>query len=413
MISASEFRLETINGRLTASCKLAGPGLPKRLWFMAESDDENALDITEPNWAAVAMLYPAMVHNQDLYIEADISPLLLHNLNNDIQILLKIINPHLNQIKVIAGSSKPQEFNKNVKRHVITGFSGGVDSTATYLKYNNPNSSSSLRLSALSIYDVGAIGKTSPSPSFEHLQKHFDQLKRFCDEKELLAFGVSSNMDQVYRSTKKKAIFISTFGFFPKYVSLVNISATLAMKKRVRLYLPSGTTGYSDMQFKGRDSTERSEPILAPLLSTERFICQPGAAGLTRFEKTKYIFETEPKSQLNVCIMKASKRNDDFLNCGRCWKCVETLYDIEAIGKLEEISTIFDLNEYNNNKDQLFELLILKRSLNLPQSIKNIPLIEAKGGKIPKILLEYQNSPQNDTNAVSSEIVKRKKWFFR
>ena len=413
MISASEFRLETVDSRLMASCKLTGPGLPKRLWFMAESDDENALDIAEPNWAAVAMLYPAMVHNQDLYIEADISPLLLHNLNNDIQILLKVINPYLNQIKVVAGSSQPQEFNQNVKRHVITGFSGGVDSTATYLKYNNPNSSSSLRLSALSIYDVGAIGKTSPSPSFEHLQKHFDQLKRFCDEKELLAFGVSSNMDQVYRSTKKKAIFISTFGFFPKYVSLVNISATLAMKKRVRLYLPSGTTGYSDMQFKWRDSTERSEPILAPLLSTERFICQPGAAGLTRFEKTKYIFETEPKSQLNVCIMKASKRNDDFLNCGRCWKCVETLYDIEAIGKLEEISTIFDLNEYNNNKDQLFELLILKRSLNLPQFIKNIPLIEAKGGKIPKILLEYQNSPQNDTNAVSSEIVKRKKWFFR
>ena len=107
---------------------------------MAESDDENALDIAEPNWAAVALLYPAMVHNQDLYIEADISPLLLHNLNNDIQILLKIINPHLNQIKVVAGSSKPQEFNQNVKRHVITGFSGGVDSTATYLKYNNPNS---------------------------------------------------------------------------------------------------------------------------------------------------------------------------------------------------------------------------------------------------------------------------------
>ena len=395
-----------------ASCKLTGPGLPKRLWFMAESDDENALDIAEPNWAAVAMLYPAMVHNQDLYIEADISPLLLHNLNNDIQILLKIINPHLNQIKVIAGSSKPQEFNKNVKRHVITGFSGGVDSTATYLKYNNPNSSSSLRLSALSIYDVGAIGKTSPSPSFEHLQKHFDQLKRFCDEKELLAFGVSSNMDQVYRSTKKKAIFISTFGFFPKYVSLVNMSATLAMKKRVRLYLPSGTTGYSDMQFKGRDSTERSEPILAPLLSTERFICQPGAAGLTRFEKTKYIFETEPKSQLNVCIMKASKRNDDFLNCGRCWKCVETLYDIEAIGKLEEISTIFDLNEYKNNKDQLFELLISKRSLNLPPFIKNIPLVEAKGGKIPKILLKYQNCLQEDTDDVPKDVVKRKKWFF-
>ena len=394
-----------------ASCKLTGPGLPKRLWFMAESDDENALDIAEPNWAAVAMLYPSMVHNQDLYIEADISPLLLHNLNNDIQILLKIINPHLNQIKVIAGSSKPQEFNKNVKRHVITGFSGGVDSTATYLKYNNPNSSSSLRLSALSIYDVGAIGKTSPSPSFEHLQKHFDQLKRFCDEKELLAFGVSSNMDQVYRSTKKKR---NSNIYFWSYVSLVNIAATLAMQKRVKLYLPSGCIGYSEMELNHvDDTTERSEPILAPLLSTERFICQPGAAGLTRFEKTKYIFETDPKSQLNVCIMKASKRNKDFLNCGRCWKCVETLYDIEAIGKLEEISTIFDLNEYNNNKDQLFELLISKRSLNLPQFIKNIPLVESKGGKIPKILLEYQNGLQEESDAMPMDVVKRKKWFFR
>jgi len=381
-----------------ASCKLTGPGLPKRLWFMAESDDENALDITEPNWAAVALLYPAMVHNQDLYIEADISPLLLHNLNNDIQILLKVINPHLNQIKVVAGSSRPQEFNHNIKRHVITGFSGGVDSTATYLKYNNPNSSSSLRLSALSIYDVGAIGKTSPSPSFEHLQKHFDQLKRFCDEKELLAFGVSSNMDQVYRSIKKKR---NSNIYFWSYVSLVNISATLVMQKRVKLYLPSGCIGYSEMEIKNLASTERVEPILAPLLSTEQLICQVGAAGLTRFEKIKYIFETDPKSRLNVCVMKASKRNDDFLNCGRCWKCAETLFDIEAIGKLKEISTIFDLNEYNNNKDQLFESFLSVYSSRMLPMLKNIPLIEAQGGKIPKILSEYKNDLQmNEPNEI-------------
>ena len=392
------------------SCKLAGPGLPKRLWFMAETDDENALDITEPNWAAVALLYPAMVHNQDLYIEADISPLLLHNLNNDIQILLKVINPYLNQIKVVAGSSQPQEFNQNVKRHVITGFSGGVDSTATYLKYNNPNSSSSLRLSALSIYDVGAIGKTSPSPSFEHLQKHYDQLKRFCDEKELLAFGVSSNMDQVYRSTKKKR---NSNIYFWSYVSLVNISVTLAMQKRVKLYLPSGCIGYSELKIKDLESTERVEPILAPLLSTERFMSQTGAAGLTRFEKIKYIFETDPKSQLNVCVMKASKRNDDFLNCGKCWKCAETLFDIEAIGKLKEISTIFDLNEYNNNKDQLFESFLSKYFSRMSPMLKNIPLIEAQGGKIPKILLEHQNSLQKDTDYVPKDVVKRKKWFFR
>ena len=412
MISASEFRLETVDSRLMASCKLTGPGLPKRLWFMAESDDENALDITEPNWAAVALLYPAMVHNQDLYIEADISPLLLHNLNNDIQILLKVINPHLNQIKVVAGSSRPQEFNQNVKRHVITGFSGGVDSTATYLKYNNPNSLSSLRLSALSIYDVGAIGKTSPSPSFEHLQKHFDQLKRFCDERELLAFGVSSNMDQVYRSTKKKVSYGKIF--FRRYVSLVNISATLAMQKRVKLYLPSGSIGYSEMELKSTKARiQRVDTISNSLFSTECLMCQSGTAGLTRFEKIKYIFETDPKSQLNVCVMKASKRNDDFLNCGKCWKCIHTIYDIEAIGKLTEIGTIFDLNEYKNNKDKLFNSIPPDYKISFEYMAKNIPLIEAQGGKIPKILLEYHNGLQIDRNPAHENLVRHKKWFFR
>jgi len=412
LISASEFRLETVDSRLMVSCKLAGPGLPKRLWFMAETDDENALDITEPNWAAVALLYPAMVHNQDLYIEADISPLLLHNLNNDIQILLKVINPYLNQIKVVAGSSQPQEFNQNVKRHVITGFSGGVDSTATYLKYNNPNSSSSLRLSALSIYDVGAIGKTSPSPSFEHLQKHFDQLKRFCDERELLAFGVSSNMDQVYRSTKKKVSYGKIF--FRRYVSLVNISATLAMQKRVKLYLPSGSIGYSEMELKSTKARiQRVDTISNSLFSTECLMCQSGTAGLTRFEKIKYIFETDPKSQLNVCFMKTSKRNDNYLNCGKCYKCAETLFDIEAIGKLKEINAIFDLGEYNNNKDQLFESFLSNHSSGMLPMLKNIPLIEAQGGKIPKILLEYQNGLQIDRNPAHENIAKRKKWLFK
>ena len=140
---------------------------------------------------------------------------------------------------------------------------------------------------------------------------------------------------------------------------------------------------------------------------------QTGAAGLTRFEKIKYIFETDPKSQLNVCVMKASKRNDDFVNCGRCWKCAETLFDIEAIGKLKEISTIFNLNEYNNNKDQLFESFLSKDFSKILPMLKNIPLIEAQGGKIPKVLNDYQNALQKKPNALLKDVVKHKRWFFR
>ena len=111
--------------------------------------------------------------------------------------------------------------------------------------------------------------------------------------------------------------------------------------------------------------------------------------------------------------MKASKWNDDFINCGKCWKCAETLFDIEAIGKLKEISTIFDLNEYNNNKDQLFEAFLSNHFSRMLPMFKNIPLIEAQGGKIPKILLEYQNGLQEESDAMPMDVVKRKKWFFR
>ena len=45
--------------------------------------------------------------------------------------------------------------------------------------------------------------------------------------------------------------------------------------------------------------------------------------------------------------------------------------------------------------------------------LKNIPLIEAQGGKIPKILLEYQNGLQIDRNPAHENIAKRKKWFFK
>ena len=184
------------------------------------------------------------------------------------------------------------------------------------------------------------------------------------------------------------------------------------MQKRVELYLPSGNIGYSELKIKNLASTERVEPILAPLLSTEQLICQVGAAGLTRFEKIKYIFETDPKSRLNVCVMKASKRNDDFLNCGRCWKCIHTIYDIEAIGKLTEIGTIFDLNEYKNNKEVLFNKLP-PNHFSIPYMVKSNPLVETQGGKVPKILLEYQNGLQEESDAMPKDVVKRKKWFFR
>ena len=54
-----------------------------------------------------------------------------------------------------------------------------------------------------------------------------------------------------------------------------------------------------------------------------------------------------------------------------------------------------------NNKDQGFSNSVPQHRkhilADMAPMLKNIPLIEAQGGKIPKILLEHQNEPTEKT----------------
>ncbi len=399
MIKASDFLLDRRGGHLVASCKIEGSGFPKSLWFAAETDEENALDIEEPNWAAVALLYPAMTFGQDLIIEADLSPMLFYNLNNDIQHLLITFNPNLKNIRVHAGTTSGAAHSSSEKRHVITGYSGGVDSTATFLLHRRPQTPPQMQISALAIYDVGALGKTQKAPGFEHLQNHYDNLKQFCETQDIPAFGIASNMDQVFRSTKKK----EGHEVFSKTVSLRNIAATLAMQKRVAYYLPSGSVGYEGIAIWGPriTSTEFFEPILAPLLSTENLICQAGAAGLSRLQKLAYLADTDvAQKNLNVCVASARKRGQGkYINCGKCWKCVETQCILDALGWLNSFNAVFDTGYFENNKNEIIENYINS----LPPHQFHVPAMLDKNYKmygmatpepIKKALGEGPNRPE-------------------
>lgn len=352
MIKASNFTLDKVQNHLVARCNVSGPGLPKVLWFAAECDDDSALEIDEPNWAAVSLIYPAMGLGQDLVIDAKISPRLLYNLNNDFQHMMRTFNPNLQHIKVIADTDALKTHAGDVTRHAITGFSGGVDSSATYALYSGDEVPESMRINALSIYDVGALGKTPKNPSFEHLQPHFDNLKRFCDAQEITALGISSNLKQVLHSVRKVHPDIA---ILPATVSLRNIAATMAMQSRVKLYYPSGNSGYSDVQVKKAESTECFEPVLGGVLSTETLLCQAGGAGLDRSDKIKLIASAGfAQSGLNVCVGDKEQRSgSNFLNCGKCWKCVDTQFEADGMGVLENFSDVFDVTYFLENRDEI------------------------------------------------------------
>lgn len=357
MIKANNFSLDKVGKHLVARCDISGPHLPNSLWFAAENDDETSLEIEEPNWAAVSLIYPAMGLGHDLEIDAAISPRLLYNLNHDFQDLVQTFNPNLKKIKVIAHKSEPKIYGNEIKRHSITGFSGGADSSATYALYSGKNVPASMRITALSIYDVGALGKTPKEPSFEHLRPHYDGLKRFCEERQIEAFGIASNLREIFRPVRKHH---PTRSVLSATISFRNIAATLAMQTRVKNYYPSGNSGFADLTAKYADSTESFEPVIDLLLSTESVHFQTGAGGMERSEKIRLLAETDfAQTGLDVCVIHDEDReNLDFLNCGKCWKCIDTQIESEAMGILHKFSGVFDINSFRKNRDTLFDSFV-------------------------------------------------------
>ena len=75
----------------------------------------------------VMMLMHAMKHGEDLAIDGEVDPVLLHELQGTVQQVLRLQFKELQQITIHASSRKHHEPARRAE-HVATGFSGGVDS---------------------------------------------------------------------------------------------------------------------------------------------------------------------------------------------------------------------------------------------------------------------------------------------
>jgi len=105
------------------------------------------------------------------------------------------------------------------------------------------------------------------------------------------------------------------------------------------------------------------DPILLPLLSTERLDLLSGVPALSRVAKTAIVAENpDARRMLDVCIANADKRMRlGKINCSNCWKCVRTLLTLEALGQLDAFGEVFDLAYYRANRTALMHSLV-KRS---------------------------------------------------
>lgn len=348
MIVANNFRLTTTPTHAHAECDLRGPGFPAKLSFAVPIEQAEAVDVDEPNWAALALIYQAMLLGEELVIEADLSALLLCNLRNDLMALIRNFEPSAKPIQINAGQSSRRL--PDAGRDVMVGFSGGVDSFSTLAFYTDPMLHPDLRLTALGTFDVGALGPTDGQNRL--LENALALIRPIARENGLKLYSVASDLNPVFSAAK---------GFgplsFPKTVGFRNAAAAYVLQKGVRCYLTSGTRPYSGASYGPCTTTEFMDPVFQPLLNSESLRVVPAGAGLRRYDKTLLLVNRpDAQASLNPCLVQLDKRpRNGHLNCSRCWKCVATLFDLEVAGRLENFAAVFDVAYYRRNRRWLLK----------------------------------------------------------
>lgn len=377
-IVANDFRIDRFDEHAEISCALKGEDFPERLRFSVPVEDVDAIDVDEPNWAALSLYWQAMMLGQDLVIEADLSPVLLYNMRYDLMGLMRNYEPLLRDVHIDAGETSPSV--ADATRDVMTGFSAGVDSFSTFLLHTHNDVPKKLRLTALSVFQVGALGPTSQgngllAPAVDHIRAH-------AKRNGLKVYSVDSNMNEVFEPASRVGPID-----FRRTVGLRNAAAAMVLQNGIQTYLPSGSVGYKSATYGPHSCTENMDPVFQPLLSTEKLFVKPAGARLTRTDKIKLLADNpDAHSLLNVCVSGGRKPNPKGkVNCSRCWKCVQTLMVLEAIDKLDAFDAVFDLEHYRSNRKQLLlDLQDYAHQNNAHGMLGEIEYVREQGVNIPR-----------------------------
>lgn len=317
------------------SCKCVGDDLPDTLYM-----DVSDRAAEHQDWAAVAMLYPAMLKGHDLHINGAVSDTLLWYLGNDVQAILKRHNPALQGIEITAKKTHRKHADTG---HVATGFSAGVDSFTTLHEFPE--------VTHLTVFNVGSMGPDCA----ELFASYVKRAKDYADQKGLKFIKVDSNLDAFFAAASDGRV------SFQKTHTIRNAAAALALD--VNDYLYSSGVDYGAVNISEKNDTAYMDPVLLPMLGTRSMRLHSAGTSFSRSEKTQIVAKMlDAATMLDVCVADPLERvKADKPNCSTCWKCSRTLVTLEAAGQLEKFGSVFDLNLYRTQRNQLITDLMMRQ----------------------------------------------------
>ena len=259
-----------------------------------------------------------------------------------------------------------------------TGISCGVDSLATVYKYYEQEKDLDYKLTHLFFLNCGWHGSLDNTNTVPLFYKRALRAEDAANKMGLPLVKVDSNLHAFLYDLDDKASYFNLY-----YI-------IFAMGKGISKYYLSSSFSYEEVmkygyRAKNRDFSEYGDPMTLPLLATKNTTIISDGCQYKRSEKTELIADWEvSKEYLNVCCRHSDDSNVDEKNCSECIKCNRTLIALDAMGKLDEYSKVFDLNKYKNNKRKILWQLAINYDKDA-FSKDNYDFCKEKGMDLPSI----------------------------
>lgn len=325
MIRINNIRIEKLDNTSRLCADVIYKNKKQTLWYEVDSVYEQCLCYERADAFLDALLLFAMEHKEDVKIEGTaISSKLYFNVVNYIIPAISKLGGKYSRIKVIADVSSDKLVNLDYNG---MGISRGVDSFST-LKEHSEICSDDLKINCLTFFNVGSHRDFGGEEARNLFKKRMLLSQKFALENDYKFIWVDSNISEFL-----KQIFVETHTFR-------STSAVFAIQKAFRNYYYS--SGFSIYEFKVVENIPAKFDVFSlSMLSNDNVNFYSSGCLYNRLEKVESIIDYKlARQNLNVCFK-------DEINCGKCEKCVRTMFELYALNGLEKYEKVFDISEFD------------------------------------------------------------------
>ena len=316
----SEPEIKFINERIIVAAHITFDrrplNKPDTIWFSFPEKFIPFISVRADPFAA-GLLQLAMVLEEDLIIEGQVSPVLYHGMKEYQQTMSEWFPQIMCPIKIEASVQEALSAD-DAGHNCVTLFSGGVDSSYTLMSRlpdQQQNPASQVQ-GALFIHglDIPLQNQNSYQESLTFFDRHISPL----------------GVELIPCATNLRYFTSGILNWGLAHGSAI-ISTGLVLDRMIaNLLIPSSSI---DIKIPWGSS-----PLIDHLLSTETVKVIHEGSTISRIEKIAAIANWEPaQNYLRVCVDEDKRHG--VQNCSRCEKCIRTMTMLEICGSLPKFQT--------------------------------------------------------------------------